>query len=74
MPKNKQPVSVLPIKKLVNEKGFRISKEAAQTLSKAINELSEQVIIESIELKKVTGNKTIQQKDIELAIKIVENE
>ncbi|MDK2849432.1 MAG: Histone-like transcription factor and archaeal histone [Candidatus Woesearchaeota archaeon] len=74
MPKNKQAVPVLPIKKLVNEKGFRISKDAAKALSDASNQLIEEIIKEVLELKEVEGGKTIQVKDIELAIKLIENE
>ncbi len=71
MPKNKQAIPVLPIKKLVNEKGFRISKEAAEMLSNTINELVKQIINETLELKEVEGNKTIHSKDIELGIKLM---
>ena len=74
MPKNKQAIPVLPIKKLVNQKGFRISKEAAEKLSQVINEVTEQIIDEVLELKEVEGGKTIQAKDITFVIKLFENE
>jgi histone H3/H4 len=74
MPKNKTLIPIAQLKKAAWEKDFRISKPAAEELREELEKHATRIIQEAIKISKVSGKKTVQDKDIELAIKLVKNE
>ncbi|HDP73958.1 MAG TPA: histone [Candidatus Woesearchaeota archaeon] len=74
MPKNKTLVPLAQLRKVAWEKEFRISKPATEELRAELEAYASKVIKEAIKIAKVSGKKTVQEKDVDLAIKLVKNE
>lgn len=71
MPKNKNLVGIQPLKKVAKKKGIRLSEEAAEYLSKTIEEYILKIIKESSKITEVRNKNTIQEKDIQLSIELI---
>lgn len=67
--KTKTVVKKLTLKKLVHEKGMRISADALDKLITILDETTEQLIDDVVAVAKHAKRKTVKVKDIELVTK-----
>ena len=57
------------LKKMIQSKGMRVSREAIDEFATLFTEFTEEIIDTVIELTKHAGRKTVKAEDVKLAIK-----
>ena len=69
MPKNKDPIALAPLERILKENGAkRVSDDALVVLAKEIDSEARHIARKSIELSKHANRRTVLPEDVRLAI------
>jgi histone H3/H4 len=70
MPKNKNPIALAPLERILKENGAnRVSKEALVVLAEHIENKAKEIAEKSIKFSKHAQRRTVLADDVKLAIK-----